>query len=528
MRRKLHPKSIFRKVWEIPKTFTTQFITRDIDISRNEFLAVSFLFSTVVVLIINLTYSFWGGYSPKNFPIDWKFIYIIAIITLVVTGLSAGVIIDSQKSKIKWTFGILVLSSACFLFTNTAVGDFISYAFGIILNCFTALFLFIEVISTLLVKTSIMERARVTAAVLFIVGISALVTIAFVNILKLYDFLFLLFFILLGCSAFFAQKTDWKAGNEKFNGRISRELLKQGILQYAFFFFFFSFLLGVSVDTVQVDYGFMGLMMFPWAIGSAILLDNVGRKGTIILTVLIMAIFIVFSGSSISYDPKLLSGLFGVVLVALVILIVVLSGDLASPGIRGRVISVNGMALVGGFLLGLFTRYNMFGQLTPNDLLVLNDATSFALILLIMLLIPLKDTLTNRDIPYRDRILQIYVNNFNGINLYVRDITEKITLDEDLVSGGLTGIAAMVGEITQSEDKPSVIDSGDRTIMLEYGQYVVLALVVKKRLYILRQKMKAFIKDFEETFAPELQKDTGNVGPFGSAKYLVQKYFKID
>ncbi len=490
------------------------------------------MFSAFVVLVVSLIESIWGSSPPSIMSgNDWQIVFIVAIIILIISGFGSGLLIDYMKLSITWTFGILGLSSVSLFLLNTGVGDLGLYLLGVVIICFSILFLLFQIITILIAKTSIMERARVTAGVLIIVGIATIVTLAYEQVLELFNYSYVLFFIFFVLAGIFARKVKWRAETDKFNGRITREFLKQGIIQYTTLFFGLSFLLGVSIDTLQVDYTFMGLMMIPWALASAILLDNVGRKGTIILTVLLLAIYVVFSGSTFNYDKHILSGIFGMVLIGLGILIVVLSGDLASPGIRGRVLSLNGMALVGGFLIGFVIRMGIFTDLmqeNPENPLILNDVTSFTLILLILFLIPLKDTLTNRDISYRDRILQIYVNNFNGINLFARDITEKSTINEDLVSGGLTGIAAMVGEITQGTDKPSIIDNGDRIIMLEYGQYVVVALVVKKGLYILRQKMRSFIRDFEETYAPALQKDTGNVSQFASTKYLVQKYFKID
>ncbi len=513
---------------KLPKDLFRQFITRDIDITRNEFLSISCLFSAVVVVLVTLVESIWGNFRPPILVGNEEIVYIIAIITLIVTGFGGGFLIDFQKSKISWAFAILGLSAVSFLIVNTDVENLGLLIFGVVLMCFSFLFLFLELITILIAKTSIMERARVTAGVLIIVGVATIVTLSFIQVLELFNYSFVLFFIFLGVAAFFARKATWQTDTEKFNGRITREFLKQGILQYTTLFFGLSFLLGVSIDALKVDYTFMGIMMIPWALASAILLDNVGRKGTIIATVLLLAIYIVFSESTFHYSTSILSGVFGMVLIGLGILIVVLSGDLASPGIRGRVLSLNGMSLVGGFLIGFVIRNGIFLDLYPLNTLFLNDVTSFVLILCVLLLIPLKDTLTNRDISYRDRILQIYVNNYNGINLYVRDVTEKATLSEDLVSGGLTGIAAMVGEITHGADKPSIIENGDRIIMLEYGQYVVIALVVKKGLYILRQKMRSFIRDFEETFAPELQKDSGNMSQFATTKFIIQKYFKLD
>ena len=507
--------------------FYRHFIIRDIDINRYELLCISFLLSGVVVLLTSLIYSVWGKFPPTRISIDERTIYIIGIITLIVTGVWSGVLIDKLKSKIKWAFWILGLASVSLFFMNTNIEELTLYILGVIICCFSILFLFIEIITLLITLTSIMERARVTAGVLICVGVTTLMTIEYMEGLQLYNYSFLLLFVFLGLAGVSAWKANWRLDTDKFNGRLTREFIKQGILQYSTFFFGLSFLLGVSIDALKVDYVFMGIMMIPWALISAILLDNVGRKGTIILTVLLLAIYIVFSGSTFHYSTGILSGIFGMVLIELGILVVVLTGDLASPAIRGRVLSLNGLVLVGGFILGFVIRNEIFTELGPDNLLILNDATSFILILLVIWLIPLKDTLTNRDISYRDRILQIYVNNFNGINLFFRDTTQSTTLNEDLVSGGLTGIAAMVEEITQSNDKPSSIESGNRTIMLEYGRYVVIALVVKRGLYVLRQKMKSFIKEFEEIFEPELRKDTGEVTRFDSTKYLVQKYFKI-
>ncbi len=215
-------KSIFRKLWKIPKGLYRHFIARDIDITRNEFLSISFMFSAVVVLIVSLINSIWGNSPPTIMSgNDWQTIFIIAIITLIITGFGSGFLIDYMKLKIVWTFIILGISSVSLFLLNTGVGGLGSYILGVVIICFSILFLFFQIITILIAKTSIMERARVTAGVLIIVGITTIITLGYIQGLQLFNYSYVLFFIFFASAGIFARTVKWRTETDKFNGRIT-------------------------------------------------------------------------------------------------------------------------------------------------------------------------------------------------------------------------------------------------------------------------------------------------------------------
>ncbi|HMF34403.1 MAG TPA: hypothetical protein VKK79_23475, partial [Candidatus Lokiarchaeia archaeon] len=306
-RRGTHIDSFYDRIKKIVKHVFSHYITRDIDITRDEFLTICFLFSAEVVLIVYMVNSIWLGNRPPALGVPWDVIYLLGSVVLILAGAVSGIFIDRQKSRIRWTFAILVISSSCFLFLNRFIANDALYVIGVIISCFSALFLFLATITILVEKTSILDRARVTAMTLIFVSVVTAIVLAFVG-LGFIDYSFILFFLFLGVAALLARRVKWYTEKEDIHVELTREMLRLGVFQYTILFFGLSFLIGVSVNAVQVNYGFMIGFMFPWAVGSAIIMDNIGRKGTIIVTVLLMAMYIIFSGYTTLYSVDILSG----------------------------------------------------------------------------------------------------------------------------------------------------------------------------------------------------------------------------
>jgi hypothetical protein len=101
-------------------------------------------------------------------------------------------------------------------------------------------------------------------------------------------------------------------------------------------------------------------------------------------------------------------------------------------------------------------------------------------------------------------------------------------MDEDLISGGLSGILTIINEITQSKKQLRKIAKQENNLFFAHGKYHIAALIATKDLPILIKKLDNFSSDFEARFNEELQDFQGLVVPFKKAKYLVKKYFHQD
>ena len=98
-------------------------------------------------------------------------------------------------------------------------------------------------------------------------------------------------------------------------------------------------------------------------------------------------------------------------------------------------------------------------------------------------------------------------------------------LDENVISGALTGILKLISEITQSKRWLRKIDKDGNYLYFAYGKFHVASLISSMDLPVLSKKLDSFSKDFGTKFEKELKSFVGNVSIFEDTKYLVEKYF---
>ena len=98
--------------------------------------------------------------------------------------------------------------------------------------------------------------------------------------------------------------------------------------------------------------------------------------------------------------------------------------------------------------------------------------------------------------------------------------------NEDLITGGFSGILSLISEITNEEKHLRIIDKEGVKIYFAYGKYVIIALVSTKNLPILSKKLELFVKAFEKKYEQELILFKGKINPFEDATELITKYFK--
>jgi len=102
---------------------------------------------------------------------------------------------------------------------------------------------------------------------------------------------------------------------------------------------------------------------------------------------------------------------------------------------------------------------------------------------------------------------------------------KKARLDEDVISGALSGIIAILSEITQSKKHIEKIEKEGSYFYFAFGKSHIVALIATMNLPVLSKKLEAFSKDFEQRFSREIQSFEGEIDKFNSAKYFVNKYF---
>ncbi len=506
---------------------------RDVKITKRQFATLATLVWLVASGILAIVISVWASDAliPHEQRNDARIVSSIFLTLGVVFG---GVLIDSQTDKRRVALGfagaqVVGIGLITVFFQNMTI-----YFIGLILSSFFTTALIITMGTFLILYTSPLDRARVNVYTFFVGGLGIVGLYLFIQYVS-YPFFFLLVGTIVGFFVYLLKDLVWyekAAGftSTMFRGSFWKEMNQRGIFLYALAQFLFTFICGVSFGLFveRANFFIFILILFAWSIVVGIVLDNFGRKVTMVMNTLLLSLVVTFSGSSIDFPVDLLSGIFSAILICALIITNVISGDLGSSEINGRSLSLNYFAYVTGFLGGILLNTQALGELDAEGLLILNDVTSFFLILMMAILIPLRETLRARDLEFREKLKQLYViYEENGILLYHHKFypEEEGRVDPDLASGGISGATQIFREITQSQKQMKILDQEDRKILFEYGELVVVALITTESLYLIRQKLRQFLDDFERTFRREIKKMSGDVERFEATELLVKKHF---
>ena len=143
------------------------------------------------------------------------------------------------------------------------------------------------------------------------------------------------------------------------------------------------------------------------------------------------------------------------------------------------------------------------------------------------------DILVSKEKNWAKSLKTLFVISKSGICLYNHDFIlkyqpkeeeeENREFDEDLISGALTGISAILSEITKSSRHLKKIDKEGNHIYFAFGKYHIAALITTMDLPVLFKKLLAFSRAFEQNFSEETKNFKGNVSVFAPAKFLIKK-----
>jgi hypothetical protein len=142
----------------------------------------------------------------------------------------------------------------------------------------------------------------------------------------------------------------------------------------------------------------------------------------------------------------------------------------------------------------------------------------------------MKEILISKEKDWASNTISLLVFHKGSVCLYdhkfkLQEQVSTSKLDENVISGALTGVLKIISEITQSKKWLRKIDKGGIYLYFSYGKYHVATLIASMDLPILTKKLDAFSKEFGAQFEKSLKDFTGNVSPYEDTKYLVEKYF---
>ncbi|MFW9874393.1 MAG: MFS transporter [Candidatus Thorarchaeota archaeon] len=531
------------------KQWFSRVFTRDINLPRATwiYLFFSLLSITLVAEAFLFRYTILTG---GVLFIDIE-IYILLSI-LAVSFLISGIIVDSIKDRTKY-FKIMLFFCIVGLFIS-AIPKNLLYFSGLLIVLLAIPQLIILWFTIFVHETNILNRGRIAAYLIISCFSLGYVSVLFIIFEFLYPFLSILEFIVFIVILWFSQKYQYIETRERLESakKYGNIIFEKHFFRYSSSFTILSFILGDLLQrySFEVNLIIYGIASFLYLIIAGCFLDNIGRKISIVLGILVLSFFLVSYGSYIEADyifgmPRkiFLSIHYGFSILPLLLAIFTISGDFSTERgnlkYRGRINGFFMALLFFGAIIGfIFSRwindlYDKFPDLNkviPNFPNLLNG---FVLIILLVWMMAMKEFLVSKEKQWANALKNMFVFNKHGVCLYNHNFEQKYLLkeeetkeiDEDLISSVLSGIISIISEITQSKKQLRQIQKEEVTLLFTYGKNHVIALMVTMELPVLFKKLDDFSHEFEQKFSNELKNFSGNVQRFSPTRVLVVKYF---
>ncbi len=523
---------------------------RDVDISKDSFF---YLFLTLFALILMVEVTVLRYVLLNEINVMLEFEIILALFIIAFGFIISGYLVDRIKNKTK-NFNIIFIVCIVGLFLSTFKNTFFDH-FGILIVILGLTQLTSLWFSTLIHNTTILNRGRITAYLLILCIGSSVISIFFTYFDLLYNFFFVFMAIILFFIYKISKKNQYLENEERLESttKFKEIIFEKHFFRYSSSFFVLSFILGdlVARFTLQINLIIFSIATILYLVAAGYFLDNIGRKISIVLGILLLSFFLITYGSYIE-SPTIfglprevfLSIHYAFSLAPLLLAIFTISGDFSTERenlrYRGRINGLFISLVFFGVIFGFFfsRTLNLLYLLYPELNIIIPDfpnrLNSFLLVILLVWMMAMKEILISKEKNWSSAIINLYVFSVSGVGLYNHNFKKsaqgeekekKREMDEDIISGALTGVVAIISEITQSKKQLRKIDKEGYDLLFSFGKYHIACLITKIDLPVLLKKLDEFSKDFEVKFGKYLKKFAGNVSPFEDTKYLVEKYF---
>ncbi|MFW9902056.1 MAG: hypothetical protein ACFFDY_12355 [Candidatus Thorarchaeota archaeon] len=534
------------------KNWFIKVFTRDINVPR---VTLAYLFFTLLAIMF-VAGAFLFKYTMESGLILGEKVGIEIYVFLLILALSfiiSGLIVDKVRNRTKY-FNIVLFICVIGLFI-TVIPDLIIYYLGLLLILLTIPQLLIIWFTILVHETNILNRGRITTYLMiggFSLGFSSVIFIIFDFLYILFGFLELsIFFIIFWYSRTYKYiETSKRLESDK---KYSKIIFEKHFFRYSSSFIVLSFILGnlLAGYGFEVEFFVFALASFLYLIAAGWCLDNIGRKTSIVLGIVVLSFFLISSGafkdrSLIFFLPRkiLLSIHYGFSILPLLLAIFTISGDFSTERgnlkYRGRInglfISIMLFGAIFGYIFNIFItdlylRFPVLEDFIPNLPDYLN---AFILVMLFAWMMAMKEFLVSKDKKWADSLKNIFVFNKSGVCLFnysfeakdlVKENAEDADFDEDLISGALSGVITIISEITHTKRQLRQIQKEEATLIFTYGKYHIVTLIASMDLPVLFKKIDEFSREFEQKFTKELKNFQGNIQRFEQARFLIMKYF---
>ncbi len=529
---------------------------KDLNIGKKSFFYLFFSFLAIILIVeffildyfVNMTHEF-----AREIPV----IIILFVISLIF--LLSGFLVDIIKNKTRL---YIITLSICILGLYLSTFSYpLTNLISLIIVLISIPQLIIVWFSTLVHETTILNRGRISAILLmtcFLIGLTGLIFIFFKD---LFIFLIIIEAIFLIIIVWFSRtykyiETEKRLKSDK---KYLKLIFEKHFSRYSITFALLSGILGgllyTSLDYFNgynIDIITFSVISFFYVIAAGWFFDNVGRKNTLIIGILVVSFFYISHSSfylpnveSVFWIPiKIhISIHYALAILPLILAIITISGDFSTErgnlkyrgGINGLFMSLMCFGLALGYLLYrwidvLYAETNIETVL-PNLPNLLN---SFVLVITLVWIMAGKDILVSKERDWAKALKSIFIFSNSGVCIYNHSFIQKYqpkeeetecVIDEDLISGALSGIITIISEITQSKKYIKKIDKEGNHLFFAFGKYHIAALIATTDLPVLFKKLDNFSQEFEQTFSKDLKNFQGNIQKFASTKYIIKKYF---
>ncbi|MHA1340535.1 MAG: MFS transporter [Promethearchaeota archaeon] len=261
-----------------------------------------------------------------------------------------------------------------------------------------------------------------------------------------------------------------------------------------------------------------------------VLTDKIGRKNIFNLSCALLALIFgifAFTNQGVNGNYSYTIAIIAFILVAITYPAMLVSEysifhDFSNQDIRLKLIADGLFTHVGGIFVGI-----LVGLFFENpDISYFFLATNLMTIGLFITSNAVEPLPNKEERLWKESIRHLYIYHTDsglGICDFSFKVEEKV--DEELVTGGLTGISSLISEMTKRDGKLTAIQQENANILFKASKYITAALISDLNLQILHQKLDALVKDFEDFFSIYLEKFNGDVSKFAPAQSLVARHF---
>lgn len=551
------------------KTYTGFF--KDIEISKGQFVTLFLLLVCFAnLLVANIFLSLEVSINlqvpdqvTEQMQVQFAMPAIMIALGVILGFIFGGILLDKKRGKRYPILYYLTFISMLVSFNHIGFFRRAGDLFPNILflgNSFISGMIFMVFLTFFIDFTTILERGRVFSYLVILLAFAIVIMVIIISA----GFIFLPVLILLLSFLYFYKNREKETPYEPIKNEGSKTELNFNIIKYILILSFYCLAIGLFIPAQQISELLSGtnwsnlqttiiiitavIISIFTAISVGIFFDFAGRKAS--LSVIILAISIInfiriFNVNIIYFDLIIMLA----ATLAAFMCVPLFMSDITQRENLGKVLAISFSSSITAVILGFYIESTIstfisqlyiqtrvaqpYAEYTSD--IVLIGILNFASIISLFFLVNSKEAVSSKEQNWFDYLIHLYVIHESGVLLYEYTFIEETdSIESDLASGGITGLIAILQEITKEEQRLKSIDHGGKRILFWFSKTITLALVAKEELLVLRNKLRYFVQDLKDKYhIDELEFDgvdvnfwKKNIDPI-LEKHFKRKYFEF-